>query len=380
MIFSLLIVCLIIIEYLTNTGIFDISLGNALKASCTFIVFLIGIRTKLPKGLWLYAALMMLLVIKTIMHPNVNWGVSLRESFKLIVLPFWLIFTVNRKAKVNLVLWFVLGISLLTYVHLIPAGGAVYDLSIYESSAEGFVGIFANAHSAGLSYVALSSIALVSFLRFRSNAFLILMFLFGTFGFLSFVRTAWVPLIVIIVYALTKISNNKKVSFFLVMIALIVVVFTALQSEIFLDRLLDRNKFRQISGVENLGSNRVLLWLTNLNIISNSSWWNVIWGLGRERAFIEMEQILGFSKASHNVILDILVRDGVLGVIIYLSAIRQLVVWVKNNSIKGLSSVFNILFFSWFFFQGTSFFMFDVFMALYITEILKYTNEVYLRN
>ena len=73
-------------------------------------------------------------------------------------------------------------------------------------------------------------------------------------------------------YALTKISNNKSVILF-VMIALIVVAFTALQSEIPLDRLLDRNKFRQISGVfENLGSNRVLLWLTNPNIISNSSW------------------------------------------------------------------------------------------------------------
>ena len=260
---------LILIDYLSNTGYLDSGLGNTLKALSTVVVFLLGIRLKLPVGLGLYAALMMLLVMKTFLHPNVNFVVSSRESFKLLVLPFWLIFVINQKSRVNLILWFVFVVSFMIYVELLPAGGAVYDLSIYESSGEGFVGIFANAHSAGLCYVTLSSITLLHYLRYRSKLSLILLLLFGSFAFLSFVRTAWVPLVALLIYFISRLSYSNKTTYKLMLILFIVVVLAALQSEVFFDRLLDRNKFRQSSSVENLGSNRILLWLTNLDLILN---------------------------------------------------------------------------------------------------------------
>jgi hypothetical protein len=381
MIFAFLLIFLTLVDYLSNINVLSDQPANIVKGLITVSVLYFVFRSKASKSLFLYASLILILVLKSFMHPSIDLAVSLRESFKLMVLPFWLLFAVNIKYKSMPILWFLLIISALTLLEIIPAGGEVYDLSIYEASANGFVGIFSNAHSSGLTYLALASIAFVEFTKSKSRWSLMLIVLFTVFSFYSYVRTAWLPLIALLFFTVFQISESKSRAYMLLLLStLIIVLVFAAQSEVLLDRLLNRNKYVEATGIESLGSNRVLLWLTNLELIWSSGVWNIFWGLGRERAFIEMESALGFSKVSHNIILDVFVREGLTGLGIYLTASMELVLWVKRHLTKRMKLIFYFIFFSWFLFQGTSFFMFDIFLALYLAEGYKYKHELHLHN
>ena len=371
MIISALLLILVLTEYLGNVGLIQLDVALAIKLALTLFALLFSFFRGKPRAIYMYLGLMLLLTLKTFLHPGTNWSLQIQESFKLLVYPIWLSLATTERANSDSMLFVLALLSGLIMIGVLPAGGIAYDLSIYESVGAGYVGIFQNAHAAGLSYVAAFGFSLYHFQMRKTKRHLFLTLLFGFFAFSSFVRTAWLPLLVIGLVPFVQAARKDVRKALLVIAVICVAALWVLDNELVLDRLLNRNKFSDAQGFENLGSNRIMLWLTNIGIITDTSWTQVLWGFGREGAFENMNNAIGLSKVSHNLILDVLVREGVMGLILFLWAVKELVtmLWRSANRFGGVSCI--AIIFSWMFFQGTNFFFFDVVLAMFTGHIIQ---------
>ena len=194
---------------------------------------------------------------------------------------------------------------------------------------------------------------------------------FGALAFSSFVRTAWLPLFLfggLYVYQSVK-QDQRRVLLSILLIGALTIWIA--DNEVVIDRLLNRNKFSEDQGLESLGSNRSFLWLTNLGIVANLNFVDLLWGVGTEGAFERMTTSIGFAKVSHNLLIDVLVREGVVGVTLYVLALRELLILLRRSGNFFGSVSFGSIFLSWLLFQGTSFHLFDVLTAICAAQIIQ---------
>lgn len=185
----------------------------------------------------------------------------------------------------------------------------------------GFVGFFQKSHGAGIFFSIVSITALVKLYMNKKSDILLIYITISSliFSVLSYVRTGLLPFIIICIFLLfskTKINFAKKI-----IISLIFVFFAInfiSNNEFYKNRLLDSSE-QQINKEidERIGSGRIIIWASYLELYKNNNLTEQLFGLGEYNSRQKMKNIYGLPLSPHNGFIEILVYRGILGIILY---------------------------------------------------------------
>ena len=206
-----------------------------------------------------------------------------------------------------------------------------YELLSYGSAKESLVGPFQNQHYASTTLA--SSLLVVTFF-WLSNTYskwlLSVLFVLGFyFLILTYVRTGMAMFAIGLLVMVWYFGKQNLVKF--VRLA-IVVFFSALfifswvlSNETMMNRITgERASSSETESFEQLGSGRGMLYLTSLKIYTEANITEKIFGAGQSEAKQRMEVKTGIPFVPHNGFLQLLLNNGILGLLLFLFFIRNI--------------------------------------------------------
>lgn len=247
-----------------------------------------------------------------------------------------------------------------------------------EFGVESLIGVFHTNHSASLS---LSACALILFSSFRSSSNLV-DFIFAFLGiylvYLTFVRTGLALLVlgIIYIYLPRKLNIRNIFEASVVLISIGLIALFLIQDEVYYARLFDISP----SGVQReFGSGRIVFHIASFQHLSEMSLLEILFGVGRSTQIELMYLSIGKEITSHNGFLDMLIQNGLIGLVFFIAFFKAL--WnviqpsVNDRLIKGLFYMllgFQIL-------QGGFMFYFDFLFAILLLAHQSSQNSVPVR-
>ena len=246
------------------------------------------------------------------------------------------------------------------------------DVSVFGGES-GIVGIFTSAHNAAIS-LSIAIFILIYFLRSFSiglKVWIISLIILG-FYFLIFTytRTGLAALIISVVYYMYSINKGFQIIklIFILSFIFIPVYFVFKTNESLTNKLIDKRTDSELS-VETAGSGRYVIWSINLKHWTELSIEEKIFGVGNERALTYMQSKIGKPFFSHNEFIDVLLINGLLGLILYLFYLVGLIKFIrkKTGGVRNFVSATFVSYLIIMFFQGGHFFLFEMIFALIIT-------------
>ena len=84
MIISALLLILVLTEYLGNVGLIQFDLALAIKLALTLLALLFSFFRGKPRAIYMYLGLMLLLTLKTFLHPGTNWSLQIQRVLQVI--------------------------------------------------------------------------------------------------------------------------------------------------------------------------------------------------------------------------------------------------------------------------------------------------------
>lgn len=261
-------------------------------------------------------------------------------------------------------------------LNLISPVSSGVDAEVFGGEA-GITGFFSSAHNASIT-VSVSILVLIFFFseyNKRMKIVIGLLIIYGLYILLfTYTRTGLVALLISLVFYFMK--NLVRINFFqLVMILALVslpVYYIVSNNESIQNKILDKRNDDQVLSSDNVGSGRFVMWNNAITIWTESDQLEKFVGIGRDEALERMRVKIGKPFFSHNQFLDVLVRYGLVGLILYLIYLRTLYLFIARNTLKGSGSMaIYIAYLIILFFQGGHFFVFELFFALYIVYDYK---------
>lgn len=246
----------------------------------------------------------------------------------------------------------------------------------------GIMGVFSSAHNAAVS-LSVSILVLIFFFsefNTRTKILVGLLIMYALYILLfTYTRTGLIALIISLIYYFVK--NSVRINFFQILLAAaliaIPVYYIVSNNESIQNKILDKRDAKQELTAENAGSGRFVIWG-----ITISNWMELdpiekALGIGPERALERMRVKIGKPFFSHNEFLDVLIRNGLVGLALYLLYLRAIYLFIRQNSIKGgLSMPIYLSYLTILLFQGGHFFIFEVFFAFAIVYDYKHKYEL----
>ena len=209
--------------------------------------------------------------------------------------------------------------------------GSAYDLLRHGSDNVGLVGPFAGNTEASTALA--SSLLIVVFFWLNntySKWFLSVLFALG-FYFLvnTYVRTGMAMFIIgllPIVWFFGKQSLTNFIRLAIVLSFSTLFIFSwVLSNETMMNRITgERIGSSESESFEQLGSGRGLLYMTSLKIYKEGNIAEKIIGIGQSEARQRMEDKTGYPFIPHNGFLQLLLNNGILGLLLFLSFIRNI--------------------------------------------------------
>jgi len=217
-------------------------------------------------------------------------------------------------------------------IGLLSSLGSVYELRGYGSEAKGLVGPFQGAHAASS---ALASSLLVVVFFWLSNTYskwlLSVLFALGFyFLFLTYVRTGMAMFaigLLPIAWFFGKHSLVKSLRLAIVLSFSTLFIFSwVLSNETMMNRITgEREASSETESFEQLGSGRGQLYLSSLKIYAEANIAEKIIGIGPSEALQRMADKTGsYRNVPHNGFLLLLLNNGILALLLFLSFIRNI--------------------------------------------------------
>lgn len=216
-------------------------------------------------------------------------------------------------------------------IGLLSSLGSAYELLGYGSEDKGLIGPFATSHDAS---TALASSLLVVVFFWLSNTYskwlLSVLFALGFyFLFLTYVRTGMAMFAIGLLPIAWYFGKRNLVNLFRLAIVLsfsILFIFSwVISDETMMNRITgERASSSEMESFEQLGSGRGKLYLTSLQIYAEANITEKIIGVGQSEAKQRMYDKTGWLSVPHNGFLQLLLFNGILVLILFLSFIRNI--------------------------------------------------------
>ncbi|WP_316844695.1 O-antigen ligase family protein [Pedobacter psychrodurus] len=253
-------------------------------------------------------------------------------TFPLVILYMSRFFTLEKLRRYLIVFSLILIYAsvpfLLKVLSPIKSG---YRLSIFGAEdSSGFIGVFENSHSASItlsfcililiyySFYVKSDLANINISKYVIY-FAIVIGLYVIYK--TYVRTGYLTLITGSLYLFFKNFKLKHSPIYIaILIAVgLVVAFLFSTDEVLRNRILDQQQFSTGNEESDIGSGRLVFQLAALHIWSNLSFWEMLFGIGLENFMLNMQSLIGLKIYTHNGFLTALVKDGLIGFILFIS-------------------------------------------------------------
>lgn len=349
---------------------------------CLLLGYIFNVKKKRVKVA--FSGKSIILALQKNLNANLTFGFeNIIEVLKTVNLSLFTYFFINYY-KVSQTLKTILkSLAVYTLISFIP-----FTLNIISSvnsgvNAEvfggesGITGFFSSAHNASIT-VSVSILVLIFFFSEYSKKMKIvigILIIYGLYILLfTYTRTGLVALLISLVYYFMK--NLVRNNFFQLVIILSIVslpvYYIVSNNESIQNKILDKRNDDQVLSSDNVGSGRFVMWNNSINIWLESDQFEKLLGLGKDEALERMKVKIGKPFFSHNEFLDVLIRYGLVGLILYLIYLRSLYLFIARNTLKGSGSMaIYISYLINLFFQGGHFFVFEIFFALYIVYDYK---------
>lgn len=262
--------------------------------------------------------------------------------------------------------------------------GEGYDLSIFGSKEEGFVGIFQVAHAAAVTIAFALIVIIYELQKTLSKKMKVIYLALCLLGLWVEIQTyARTGFAITFVAGSYLIFINKNIQYYLkISIPLIVLCLLAynyyLSSKILQMRIEGTNTYQIQSHTKaDLGSGRFKFQENAIDNWSSSEIDVIFIGLGIEIAMDMMKEDVGLRIYAHNGFVDILQFNGLIGVFIYIMFLFYIIIFIlanKSSPYYKLTVALLLAYLVSTFFQGEHFFLADVILALGLALLVKKEN------
>lgn len=307
-------------------------------------------------------------------------GIAFVQFIKDINIVLFGMFFRKYLTDVNHVKKLLFFLAIFSIISFIP-----FDLGIIEPigdqlETEGFgiteagkIGIFSNPHQASINLSGSLLICLYfrKFLTKRFNTVLYLLIAYGIYTLLmTYVRTGLLAFLVgCVPVFIQEVKDNRFRRTALILSGLVIVGFIIISSnEGLYNRIFDiRLDSDYVVNQSTIGSGRLIMWKINFeHWVSLSPELKLI-GVGEKEALSFMKLKLGYALFSHNGFVDILIRNGIIGLLLFLFFLHKIYSEIRSNHLHnylslGLFGSYIIILF----FQGGTYFLFEILLVLSI--------------
>jgi len=273
-------------------------------------------------------------------------------------------------------------LSFLPYIlHIIPETSKGYSLANYGVETHGILGIFYNPHGAASAV----SLALLIELFFiikskRISIFKVFIFIVGFYVmYKTYVRTGYAMFIVgsmVLFYYEFKTNKFYKVLPF-VLSLILGIVYIYNNSSVLRKRIWDESKYNKHydpHDINTISSGRIILWMASIKNIKDQDVISLLIGQGFKRSIESMKESTGLSKIAHNGFLDMLLQNGILGILFFLLFLKVWYKLIKSRKSSMYYSLGMAVFISYIVFnvlQGGNGIFFDTQVTLVINLLLS---------
>lgn len=271
------------------------------------------------------------------------------------------------------------------YFNILISYGTPYDLNRLGLIGTGLVGPYQNAHGAAITLA--SSLIVIIFFWFEGSfnkMYLLTVFILGiTFLIDVYVRTGIAMfltggIIILLIYLLRGKRFKHYIKFIpILIITVIILEYLVFPNESFIERVSGQSKYFTENNLESIGSGRGLIYLTSVMIFQNANFIEKIIGMGRIELEDKMNAAIGLKIGSHNAFLQILLVNGIVGLIVFFIYLFNIIKFLKPN-IKSNYWILSIaLFFSFLvmsFVQGYEWLTANILFMLSISYYYKINN------
>lgn len=220
-----------------------------------------------------------------------------------------------------------------------------YDLTSFgEEGGEGFIGIFYNTHMAAMS-ISFSLIIFIFFSGFKKyrkkydQIFFYIVVVVGLVAlYKTYIRTGYLMLFGGLFMFYLKTYNPRQIIKYIAGGLLLFIIVTyqlsndvVLNMRIFQNSVYSETENKSID-LNNYGSGRPEFWEASLEIWQESTFQEKILGIGIVELQKRMENKVGLDIGSHNLFVDSLVRNGLLG--LFLLCYMLIVLLMQLNRFK----------------------------------------------
>lgn len=219
-----------------------------------------------------------------------------------------------------------------------------YDLTSFGEEARGLVGPFQTVHSASTALA--GSILVLIFFWFSktyNRSYVTFLLVLGLYFLLNtYVRTGMAMVILGIIPIIWFFMKNQSTRRYVVIFGILASVILSnwvLSNEILVDKITgQRAKNSEMESIENLGSGRGLLYISSIDIFNDLTPLEKFIGIGQSQQLREMEKRIGLSLIPHNGFLLVLLNNGLLGLFLLLTFLRNQLAFYRR--LKGAGRVF----------------------------------------
>jgi len=216
-------------------------------------------------------------------------------------------------------------------IGLLSSLGSAYELLSFGSEDKGLIGPFQGAHAAS---TALASSLLVVVFFWLSNTYSkwllsVLLVLGFYFLFHTYVRTGMTMFAIGLLPIAWFFGKQNLVKFSRLAIVLslstLFIFSWVLSNETMMSRITgERVWYSETESFEQLGSGRGMIYLASLQIYAEANIAEKIIGVGQSEALQRMEDKTGSRLIPHNGFLSLLLNNGILALLLFLSFIRNI--------------------------------------------------------
>ena len=316
--------------------------------------------------LFIYGSYILIAIIQLV-HIDLSNGIS-TPIFKFIITLFFpltgiflLKYNVNQLKYSLLYFSYFFILSFIPYkLGIINSINDGYLLESFGSESFGLIGPYQSAHSASITLA--SALVVIVFFWFEGSVkkrFLFPILLLGIYFLLiTYVRTGLVMFILGILPIFYRFfKKNAKYRIRIILMGSFITFFTAIQifsNNVLVDRISGNRISNSEDTFESMGSGRGRIWLASALVYLNSSNTEKIIGMGELEQQKRIGKLTGMNISSHNGFLDLLLVNGIIGLILFLIFLYRVYKYIlaKKSNYNTLAMSLLILYLTMCFFQG----------------------------
>jgi len=294
-----------------------------------------------------FVSIYFLLAISSLFNASIfdSFIVEFGIFIKNLILPFILVYWINSKAYLNNFIKdfsvFIILSGIPFIFKLIPQLGEQYDLEIFGSSLNIFTytGLFQNPHAASIITAYATIVCFSYFKKSRKKIEKYFMLIVVIIGLIlsvnTFVRTGLAMTIVGLLSNVLYGKSLTKILKFLplfILISLMIIAYVQ-SNELLINRLVGVNKYQTTLDINTVSSGRLGIWKSSLiSYTQNYDSLEIIFGLGESELKARNKENIGRPYVVHNGFLDMLITNGVLGLILYILFVKKWYYYLKNKA------------------------------------------------